>query len=72
MLHRLSMYIYNVRVLYMEQYSTAHVKGKRYTRFPWETRGDPVCYTRVSNCLHAGAMRATRTRDRTRVERTRV
>ena len=50
-------------------YSTAHVKGKRYTRV---SRGDPVSYTRVSNCLHAGAMRATRTCDRTRVERTKT
>ena len=46
-------------------YSTVHVKGKCYKSV---SRGDPVSYRRVSNCLHAGSMRATRTCYRTRVE----
>ena len=53
------------RVTNFDYYSIAHVEGKRYTRV---SRGDPVSYTRVSNCLHADAMWDTRTR----VERMRV
>ena len=43
-------------VLWVQRYSTAHVKGKRYMCFPQETREGPASYTHVNSFLHVGAL----------------